>query len=136
MRDILTEEHFLGQPDLAEYLIKDDTPQVHPVLLKMTGASTIRLAALRTSVKAGPSRLDAASWRKLCTSFKSAVNDLHYFPVITAQTLPSKFVDPSNFAPVLACWLIALKKNPGAPHCDWTHRKTDHYQNLIGCYKT
>ena len=57
--------------------------------------------------------LDTASWRRLCTSFKSASIDLCHSLAITTQRLYMKFVDPSAIAPFLACRLIALNKNPG-----------------------
>lgn len=68
---------------------------------------------LRTTGAAGPSGLDAASWRRLCTSFKSTSNDLCHSLAITAQRLCTKFVDPSAIASFLACRLIALNKKPG-----------------------
>ena len=52
-------------------------------------------------------------WRRLCTSFKSASNDLCHSLAISAQRLCTNFVDPSAIAPFLACRLIALDKNPG-----------------------
>ena len=76
-------------------------------------ASMIRSVALRTTGAAGPSGLDSACWRRLCTSFKSASNDLCHSLAITAQRLCTDFVDPSAVAPFLACHLIALNKNPG-----------------------
>ena len=86
---------------------------MHPVLFESIDASMIRSAALRTTGTAGPSGLDAASWRRLCTSFKSAFNDLCHSLAITAQRVCTNFVDPSAIAPFLACRLIALNKNPG-----------------------
>ena len=113
VRDVLIDKHLSGQPAHPESLIEDDPPDVHPVLFESIDASVIRLAALRTTGAAGPSGLDAASWRRLCTSFKSASNDLCHSLAITAQRLYTKFVDPSAIAPFLACRLIALNKNPG-----------------------
>ena len=68
---------------------------------------------MRTSGAAGSSGLDAASWRRLCTSFKPASNDLCHSLAIAAQRLRTNFVDPAIVAPFLACRLIALHKNPG-----------------------
>ena len=61
---------------------------------------------------ARPSGLDAASWRRLYTSLKSASNDLCHSLAITAHHLCINFIDPSTIAPFLACHLIALNKNP------------------------
>ena len=62
VRDVLIDKHPSSQPAHPESLIKDYSPEVHPVLID---ASTIRSAALRTTGSAGPSGLDAASWRRL-----------------------------------------------------------------------
>lgn len=113
VRDVLIDKHPSGQPAHPDSVIEGDPPQVHPVLFESIDASMIRSAALRTTGAAGPSCLDAASWRRLCTSFKSASNDLCHSLAITAQRLCTNFVDPSAIAPFLACRLIALDKNPG-----------------------
>ena len=73
----------------------------------------IRSAALKTTGATGPSCLDAPTWRRLCTSFKSASVDLCHSLAISAKRLCTTFVDPSAIAPFLACRLIALDKNPG-----------------------
>ena len=74
VRDFLIDKYPSGQLAHPESLIEDDPPDVHPVLFESINASVIRSAALRTTGVAGPSGLDAASWRRQCTSFKSASN--------------------------------------------------------------
>ena len=103
VKDVLIDKHPSGQPAHPESLIEDDPPEMHPVLFESIDASMIRSAVLRTTGAAEPSGLDAASWRRLCTSFKSASNDLCHSLAITAQRLCTNFVDPS----------AALNKNPG-----------------------
>ena len=110
VKDILIDKHLSSQPAHPEFLIEDDPPEVHPVLFESIDASMIRSVALRTTGAAGPSGLDATSWRRICTSFKSASNDLCHSLAITAQCLCTNFFDPSAIAP---CRLIALNKNPG-----------------------
>jgi len=51
--------------------------------------------------------------RRLCTSFKSASNDLCHSLAISAQRKCTNLINPSTIVPFLACRLIALKKNPG-----------------------
>ena len=113
VRDVLRDKHPSSQPAHPDSVIEDDPPDLHPILFESIDAFMMRSAALRTSGAAGPSGLDAVSWRRLCTSFKSASNDLCHSLAITAQRLCTNFVDPATIAPFLACRLIALNKNPG-----------------------
>ena len=62
VKDVLIDKHPSGQPAHPESMIKDDPPEVHPVLFESIDASMIRSAALRTTGAAGPSGLDAASY--------------------------------------------------------------------------
>jgi len=113
VRDVLIEKNPPGQPAHADAIISDDPAEVHPVLFESIDASLIRSAALRTSGTAGPSGLDAACWRRLCTSFKAASHSLCQSMANTAQCLCTDLIDPSITALLLACRLIALNKNPG-----------------------
>ena len=76
-RVCLSPKHPAGQPALPETLIQNhESTTIHPILFESIDASTIRSAALHTNGAAGPSGLDAHAWRRLCTSFHSASNDL------------------------------------------------------------
>ena len=79
----------------------------------MLDGSVIRAAALRTSGAAGPSGIDAHGWRRLCSSFRSASDELCSALAILARRLCSTFVDPVIISPLMACRLIALDKKPG-----------------------
>ena len=114
VRDVLIEKHPPGQPAHADSIdCNDKPPEVHPVLFDSIDASLIRSAALRTTGAAGPSGLDAVCWRRLCTSFKAASQSLCQSLANTARRLCTDIVDPSITAPLFACRLIALNKNPG-----------------------
>jgi len=90
------------------------SPVIHPVVFDSIDATMIRTAAaLRTDGAAGPSGIDARGWRRLCTSFQTASNDLCHSLALLAKRLCTAFVDPQGLAPLLACRLIALDKNPG-----------------------
>ena len=52
--------------------------------------------------------MDARGWRRICSSFKSASNDLCHSLALVAQRLCTQFVDSVGLAP-----LLALDKNPG-----------------------
>ena len=69
--------------------------------------------ASRTSGAAGPSGLDAHTWRRLCTAFRSASNSLCQSLAEVAKRLCTSFIDSQGLAPQLACRLIALDKCPG-----------------------
>ena len=113
VRDILIDKHPPPQPSHPDSIISDPPPDTHPVLFESIDASLIRYIALRTSGAAGPSGLDALCWRRLCTSFKSASNDLCQSLADVTKRLCINLVDPSLITPFLACRLIALSKNPG-----------------------
>ena len=49
----------------------------------------------------------------MCTSYKSASNELCQSLAATARRLCTCFVEPESISPLLACRLIALSKNPG-----------------------
>ena len=62
---------------------------------------------------AGPSGLDAASWKRLCTSFKGASTDPCESWAATARQICTCYVDPRGLSSFVACRLIALDKCPG-----------------------
>ena len=113
VRDVLNSKHPPGQRAYAEYILPSDPQVVHPVVFDSIDASVIRSAALRTTGSAGPSGIDAHGWRRLCTSFKGASTDLCNSLALVAKRICTSFVDPKCIAPLLACRLIALDKNPG-----------------------
>ena len=57
--------------------------------------------------------IDAHCWRRLCTSFKSASDDLCYSLALLARRLYTSFVDPKGLSSLLACRLITFDKCPG-----------------------
>jgi len=62
---------------------------------------------------AGPSGLDAHSWRRLCTSFHNALSDLCHSLALVARKKATTFFDPEALLPLLNNRLIALDQNPG-----------------------
>ena len=61
----------------------------------------------------GPSGLDASAWKRLCSSFGMASNDLCEGIAETARWLCTSNVDPSSLSALVAGRLIALNKCPG-----------------------
>ena len=113
VRDILIDKHPRSQPANRDSIINADPTDLHPGFFECLDASVIKSAAIHVSGAAGPSGLDALSWRRLCTSFKAASQELCHSLALTAQRLCTDLVDPASVAPLLSCRLIALDKNPG-----------------------
>ena len=113
--EILESKHPPPRPTSPEALFHPDVepPTVHPVVFEAIDARCIRSTALHTFGAAGPSGTDAACWRRLCTAYKKASNDLCHAISLVSRRLCSSYVDPSCISPLLACRLIPLNKNPG-----------------------
>ena len=69
--------------------------------------------AAGTKGAAGPSGVDAFCWRRLCTSFRQASDDLCASLALVARRLCTDMVDPVGLTAFVACRLIALDKCPG-----------------------
>ena len=113
VKDVLISKHPKGQPVQPDCILSEDPQDPHPIIFDSIDANTIRSAALRVNGAAGPSGLDAHEWRRLCTSHKGASRDLCAALALVTRRLCSSYVHPSPLAPLLACRLIALNKNPG-----------------------
>ena len=113
VREILVSKHPPSKPTSPDSTLHGPPSEIHPVVFDSIDARLIRSTALRTSSAAGPSGLDAHSWWRLCTAFKTASNSLCQSLAEVAKRLCSSLVDPQGLAPLLACRLIALDKCPG-----------------------
>ena len=71
-----------------------DTPAVHPVVYDALDASVVRAAALHRMGAAGPSGIDARGWRRLCTSFRAASDELCGAIALFARRLCTSFISP------------------------------------------
>ena len=85
----------------------------HPVIFEALDGALIHNAALRTRGATGPSGLDAFGWRRLCTSFQRASNDLCSSLALVAHRLCTSCIDLDSITAMVACRLIALNKCPG-----------------------
>ena len=112
---VLKSKHPQSQHSTATSLIEveNDPVPVHPVIYDEIDANCIRLATTRTFGAAGPSGVDAYSWRRFCTAYQVASDDLCHALSLVVRRLCSSYVDPACLRPFLACRLIALDKNPG-----------------------
>ena len=78
------------------------TLQPHQIIFEQIDAIKIHYAALKIEDASGPSGLDAAAWKQMCTSCHDASNDLCKAIAAVTRRLCSEFVDPEG-----------LDKNPG-----------------------
>ena len=115
VRDILIKKHPPRQPPSASSLIELDVQptEPHPVMFEVIDGELIRSTVLRMDGSVGPLGMDASVWKRMCSSFKSASEDLCESIASTARRLCSDYVDPSSIAALVACRLIALDKCPG-----------------------
>ena len=112
---VLKSKHPKSQPCSLTAIFdnENDPPSFHPVIFEQIDANCIRTASINTFGAAGPSGVDAHSWKRFCTAFQSASDDLCHSLALVARRLCSSFVDPDSLHPLLACRLITLDKNPG-----------------------
>ena len=106
VREALANKHPKGQPPHPNCILPSPPQEVHPVVFDALDASSIRSAALHTSGSAGPSGLDAYQWRRLCTSFKRASDELCHQLAMVARRLCTSYVAPPPDCPF-----------PGTTHC-------------------
>ena len=72
----------------------------HPILFEKIDGPLIRSVVLKMDGAAGPSGLDTAIWKRLCTSFKRFSADLcDVFSL--ARKLCTEYLDPEGLAPLV-----------------------------------
>ena len=114
--EALREKHPARKPAVPSALITSDSRSQEPshfILYDQLDGQLIRKTALKTDGAAGPSGLDAAGWKRLCTSFQYASTDLCDAMASTARRLCCSFIDPKSLSAFVACRLVALDKRPG-----------------------
>ena len=68
---------------------------------------------MHTHGSAGLSCLDSYAWRRICSSFGSASNDISSALAAVGRRLCSSFVNPDSISALVAYRLIPLNKCPG-----------------------
>ena len=113
--DEFKKKHSVGRPASSAVLLLPPAQDsaFHPVIFDVLDGAAICSAALQTRGAAGPSGLDALGWRRLCTYFQGACNDLCDDLASVARRLCTSYVDPAGIAALMAGRLIVLDKNPG-----------------------
>ena len=113
VRETLLKKHPTQKPYKQSSIVSPatntPTDEPHAIYFDVIDGHLIRGTALKTEGSAGPSGLDAAAWKRLYTSFKSASTDLCEAIAATARRLCTSYVDPS----IRCLCLVALDKCPG-----------------------
>ena len=98
----MLEKHPPSQPLVPLAIsISDYSSDYHPVLFDYITPDLIRSAVLKLGGSPGLSGLDAAAWKRLCTSFRSSA-DLCCAISSFAKRLCASYVDPEGLYPFLA----------------------------------
>lgn len=115
VRDILQKKHPPRQPLREQALVDINIPCLdpHPIIFVKLDGQLIRSTVLKMDGAAGPSGLDAAAWKRICTSFKSTSTELCDSLAAVARRLGTTLVDPRGLSALVACRLIALDKYTG-----------------------
>ena len=107
------DKHPHREPAHSEFIVQEEPQPAHSIIFESLDALCIRAAALRTDGAAGPSGVDGKGWRRLCTSFRRASDELCNSLAATARRLCTCLVDRKSISALMAGRLIALNKNPG-----------------------
>ena len=115
VRDILLQKHPASGPLCSDALVEPSgsMPIPHPVIFQNIDGKAIKSAALRVRGSAGPSGADSGAWKRFCTSFRHASDDLCSAIATMARKLCTTYVAPEGLAAYNACRLIAIDKCPG-----------------------
>ena len=115
VRDILKEKYPPAQPLSQDCLISEvsESAPFHPIIFEALNGPMLQSAALWTFGAAGPSGVNARSWRHFCTSFHAGSNDLCEAIALFARQLCTIYLSPILLSSFLSCRLIALDKCPG-----------------------
>ena len=113
VREVLKEKHPQRRQPKSSAIITAQATEPHPILYDKIDGHLIHSIALKMDGSAGPSGLDVAAWKRLCTSYKIASTDLCNALASATRRICTELVDPIVIMPLVACRLIALDKCPG-----------------------
>ena len=85
----------------------------HPILFAAITRDSIRRTALKIEGVAGPSGVDADTWRRMLTSSRQASVDLCDAVAACAIRIATDYLDPVSLEACTACKLVLLHKYPG-----------------------
>ena len=96
VREALLKKHPPGKPRTQSAIVtmENTIDEPHPVLFDRIDGDVIQSTALKTEGVAGPSGLDAAAWRRLCTSLKSNSAELCDALAAVGRRICTTYIDP------------------------------------------
>ena len=112
VREILVEKHPSSSPATESVLMPGDLPNVNDISFEELTAALMQKLARQCQGSAGPSGLNADSWRRICSSYKGASAAMCQALSNFARLLARKLLEPGALVPFLSCRLIALVKKP------------------------
>ena len=117
VRDIIFKKHPDPAPVSPAHCLLTETPpsdhELHSVNFEQINGVLIRRMILQMDGAAGPSGLDASSWKRMCSSFGRESEDLCESIASIARKLCRNYVDPAGIEALMASRLIVLSKDPG-----------------------
>ena len=117
VHDALKQKHPEPGCVSPEHVLLPDTPppnhDPHFVFFDQLDGLLVRRTVLTLNGAAGPSGLDAACWKRICTSFSGTSDDICESIASLARKLCREYIDPTGVSALLSCRLIALDKAPG-----------------------
>ena len=113
--DILMEKHPSPQPPFPSAICEPNETihEPHSVHFDRIDGPLLQESVLRMDDAAGPSGIDTAGWKCLCTSFRSHSSDRWDAITFLAKRICTAFMDPKGLEAFVACRLIALDICPG-----------------------
>ena len=112
VRDVI-HKHPESRALRPEAISNQRNPNIHPIVFEEINGSLILTTALQTDGGAGPSGLDARAWKRMCSSFQRAFQDLCAALAACTRRIFSSCVDPEPLQALTSSTLIALDKCPG-----------------------
>ena len=115
VRDILHKRHPPSRPVYPSAILPEEeaSSPTHPILFRSITGQPVCTTAIRMEGAAGPSGLNAADWRRMCSSFHDASRDLCNTVAAVGHRLYTIFVDYVGLKVLTSCRLIAMDKQPG-----------------------
>ena len=113
VREVLQEKHPDAVSATPDVLLSGDASAPNDIMFASLTPGLLRKVATHAEGSAGPSGLDSACWRRMCSSYKGASSRLCEAIAELARLLATRTLPVDSLVPFLACRLIVSDKNPG-----------------------
>ena len=113
VKEALLDKHPEARLPPSEAMLPGDAPGVEGIRFDGLTAEFLKSVAMHSEGSAGPSGMDSACWRRMCSSFKGASTSLCQAIADLSRLLATRVLPAEGLVPFLSCRLIALDKQPG-----------------------